>query len=240
MSPAASDPREVLEAWRAQGADRFDRAGFARIDALARRAAGHDGDVRRVLDARLGELIGAYAQALQRRPAGRDPAGAGQARAAGPAIDASAAAATAKPAANKRGRRKARTGEDAAAPPTLAALAARLDAAAAARGAAQGRAHAYPQLPALDEFRMRFARLRMDRQLRRSLEQAPGDAGPLNSARLVHRALNTMQALAPEYLQQFMAYLDALAWMERLGGGAGEAEEPAAAAGGKRARKRRE
>nr|WP_254696316.1 DUF2894 domain-containing protein [Lysobacter enzymogenes] len=148
----------------------------------------------------------------------------------------------AKRAARKGAKRKSGTSAETAAPaPTLIELTQRLQAAAATREAGDGDAPraAFPQLAALDEFRMRFSRLRMDRQLRESLEPSSTDAGPLNSGRLVHRALSTMQALAPEYLQQFMAYVDALAWMERLGAGVGEAEEPAAAAG-KRGRKRRE
>ncbi|WP_394538458.1 DUF2894 domain-containing protein [Lysobacter enzymogenes] len=232
------DPRATLEAWRAQGEDRRDRAGFARIDALERRAAAQDGELRRVLDARVREMMIAYAGELERSAARAREAAAGKA-------DAATAASPAKAVARKGGKRKPRAGaETAPAPaPTLAELTQRLEALVATREAASGDAPraAFPQLAALDEFRMRFSRLRMDRQLRESLEPSSTDAGPLNSGRLVHRALSTMQALAPEYLQQFMAYVDALAWMERLGGGVAEADEPAAAAGGgKRGRKRRE
>lgn len=242
-SADAADPRTTLEAWRARGDDRCDRAGFARIDALERRAAAQDGELRRVLDARVRELIGVYAGALERRHAQASETAAREAGAQASAVDAAtAAAAPAKRAARKGAKRKSGTSAEAAAPaPTLIELTQRLQATAATREAGDGDAPraAFPQLAALDEFRMRFSRLRMDRQLRESLEPSSTDAGPLNSGRLVHRALSTMQALAPEYLQQFMAYVDALAWMERLGTGVGEAEEPAAAAG-KRGRKRRE
>ncbi|SDY79924.1 Protein of unknown function [Lysobacter sp. yr284] len=231
------DPRATLEAWRAQGEDRRDRAGFARIDALERRAAAQDGELRRVLDARVREMMIAYAGELERSAVRAREAAVGKA-------DAATAASPAEAVARKGGKRKPRAGaETAPAPaPTLAELTQRLEALVATREAASADAPraAFPQLAALDEFRMRFSRLRMDRQLRESLEPSSTDAGPLNSGRLVHRALSTMQALAPEYLQQFMAYVDALAWMERLGGVA-EADEPAVAAGGgKRGRKRRE
>jgi len=251
MNPAlasadAADPRTTLEAWRARGDDRCDRAAFARIDALERRAAAQDGELRRVLDARVRELIGAYAGALQRRQAQAGDAAVreagAQVEAAEAADAAAAAAAPAKRGARKGAKRKSRASAQAAAPaPTLVELTQRLQATAATREAGDGDAPraAFPQLAALDEFRMRFSRLRMDRQLRESLEPSSADAGPLNSGRLVHRALSAMQALAPEYLQQFMAYVDALAWMERLGAGVGEAEEPPAA-GAKRGRKRRE
>jgi len=81
--------------------------------------------------------------------------------------------------------------------------------------------------------------MRNDNQLRESLEQMPEDAGPLNSDMLVHRALQLMQATAPGYLQQFIAYADALSSLQQLResnvGGAGET---AAVAGRKPARPR--
>lgn len=52
--------------------------------------------------------------------------------------------------------------------------------------------------------------------MRRSLDQVPGNAGPLNSSSLVHRSLSLMHALSPGYLQQFLSYVDALSWMEQM------------------------
>lgn len=202
------DPRSTIEAWRAQGADRLDRARFHRIDALARRADGARGELRRVLEGRVYSLIGAYADDLRRADVAAAPA-----------------------AANDGG---------------LGELAARLQGEAAQRERAWTNVDgtepaAFPRLAALDEFRARWSRLSLDRQVRQSLERAPANAGPLNSGRLVHRALNLMQSLSPEYLQQFLGYVDALAWMERLSEGLPEPEEPAsAAAPAKRGRKRRE
>lgn len=195
------DPRATIEAWRAQGADRLDRMRFHRIDALARRAAAAQGELRRVLEGRVYSLIGAYADDLRRL----------QVSPLQPPVAA-----------------------------TLAELVERLERAAAERAGDAGLV-GYPQLPALDEFRARWSRLSLDRQVRQSLECAPADAGPLNSSLLVHRALNLMQSLSPDYLQQFLGYVDALAWMERLGEGLPPAEDAAPAAGaGKRSRKRRE
>lgn len=210
LNPRDLDPRAMIEAWRAQGADRLDRAGFHRIDAMARRAAGADGELRRVLEGRVYSLIGAYADALGRR----EPANG--------ALDAASAG------------------------DTLGTLASRLRDEATQResvraGAAGVEPAAFPQLPALDEFRTRWSQLSLDRQVRQSLQRTPTDAGPLNSGLLVHRALNLMQSLSPEYLQQFLAYVDALAWMERLGEGMPEPEDAAPAApAAKRSRKRRE
>ncbi|MBX9400555.1 DUF2894 domain-containing protein [Lysobacter sp. BMK333-48F3] len=74
----------------------------------------------------------------------------------------------------------------------------------------------FPELGALAEFRTLWAGLRADSQLRQSLEQAPQNAGPLNSGRLVHRSLLLMREASPEYLQQFLSYVDTLAWIEHL------------------------
>jgi hypothetical protein len=56
--------------------------------------------------------------------------------------------------------------------------------------------------------------------MRQSLEQVPGNAGPLNSSSLVHRALSLMREVSPGYLKQFLSYVDALSWMEQMNGGA--------------------
>ncbi|HDV6357027.1 TPA: DUF2894 domain-containing protein, partial [Burkholderia cenocepacia] len=50
---------------------------------------------------------------------------------------------------------------------------------------------------------------------------------PLNSNSLVHRSLATMRELSPDYLQQFLSYVDALAWLEDLVGGGAQPEKEA-------------
>ena len=45
--------------------------------------------------------------------------------------------------------------------------------------------------------------------------QAPADAGPLNSQRLVVKALQTLQEIAPEYLQHLLTQLETLQWLEQ-------------------------
>ncbi|MCR4466043.1 DUF2894 domain-containing protein [Burkholderia sp. SCN-KJ] len=82
--------------------------------------------------------------------------------------------------------------------------------------------------PALiDYFRAMWSRVRTEQQYRQSLDQVPRNAGPLNSNSLVHRSLATMRELSPEYLQQFLSYIDALAWLEDLAGGGAQPEKEA-------------
>lgn len=82
--------------------------------------------------------------------------------------------------------------------------------------------------PALiDYFRAMWSKVRTEQQYRQSLDQVPRNAGPLNSNSLVHRSLATMRELSPEYLQQFLSYIDALAWLEDLAGGGAQPEKEA-------------
>ncbi|MFC3549891.1 DUF2894 domain-containing protein [Lysobacter cavernae] len=212
MNDSGAGVRAMLDAWRDQGADRFDPIRFQIIVALERRVAGVDGETRRLLDGRLFELIGAYAEALEKvafqpATASNVTPGACVQGAVGLLVD------------------------------RLARQAATRDGAFAAERTASGTA--FPEMAALDEFRKIWSRIRTESQLQQqSLEQIPEDAGPLNSARLVHRSLTLMRDLAPGYLQQFLSYVDTLALLEQMtDNGVLSAEEvPRIAGNGKRVR----
>ncbi|AKM02242.1 DUF2894 domain-containing protein [Burkholderia pyrrocinia] len=103
---------------------------------------------------------------------------------------------------------------------TIAELVERL-----ARDAQADRRGLDPEL--VDYFRTMWSKVRTEQQYRQSLDQVPRNAGPLNSNSLVHRSLSTMRELSPEYLQQFMSYVDALAWLEDLTGGGAQPEKEA-------------
>jgi hypothetical protein len=85
-----------------------------------------------------------------------------------------------------------------------------------ASGAPPERA-AYPELPALEDFRSLWSAIRADSQLQQSVAHTPVDAGPLNSAALASRSIALMREWSPGYLRSFLAYVDDLAWLE-LGG----------------------
>nr|WP_295377360.1 DUF2894 domain-containing protein [Pseudoxanthomonas sp.] len=99
----------------------------------------------------------------------------------------------------------------------------------------------FPEVAMLADLRRLWSRIRAESQLRESLETAPADAGPLNSGRLVHRSLTLMREQSPGYLQSFLSYLDALAWLEQMsdGGLLATGEAPRAATETKRPRKPR-
>ncbi|MGY6242247.1 DUF2894 domain-containing protein [Burkholderia ambifaria] len=94
-----------------------------------------------------------------------------------------------------------------------------------ARDAQADRRGVDPEL--IDYFRTMWSKVRTEQQYRQSLDQVPRNAGPLNSNSLVHRSLATMRELSPEYLEQFLSYIDALAWLEDLAGGGAQPEKEA-------------
>ncbi|MEM5338200.1 DUF2894 domain-containing protein [Paraburkholderia azotifigens] len=201
MSNEANPAQALLDAWREQGADAHDPLRFHFIDALARRAAAHDGEARRVLDARLSSLLDAYAADLS----GCRPA---------------AEATRCKP---SRG--------------PLAGLVDYIATHAIDHGErAPSSPAVHAELKALDYFRETWSKVSAEKQLRQSLEQVPGNAGPLNSSSLVHRSLSLMRELSPGYLQQFLSYVEALSWMEQLttGGGVQPVKEAPRAASAKK------
>lgn len=189
-----TDPHATLQAWRDGGLDRRDPVRFRLIEVLAQRAEGYAGAARKVLDERIGTLMAAYA---------KTHADAHQAPLASTAAD---------------------TLEDGTVPqdPNLSTLTAYLrgrprDSQQTDARADQARQDAYPELAALDDFRAIWEHLRTDRQVQESLQQMPGEnAGPLNAGNIVHRSLSLMRAVSPEYLRQFMTYLDSLSALERL------------------------
>lgn len=70
------------------------------------------------------------------------------------------------------------------------------------------------ELKTMRIFRDTWTRLSVEKQVAQAIEQAPENAGPLNSQRLVLRALATMREISPAYLGRFMAYVDALVWLD--------------------------
>jgi Protein of unknown function (DUF2894) len=72
--------------------------------------------------------------------------------------------------------------------------------------------HAAPpgQLKAVRDHSGTWARLRVDQRLTQSQAQVPSNAGPLNTQRLLHQALQLMREVSPAYLQHFMAHVDTL------------------------------
>lgn len=67
MDGSGGGPRATLRAWRERGVDGIDPLRYAVIDALARRASEHEGEARRLLEARLSTLVAEHAQRVAQR-----------------------------------------------------------------------------------------------------------------------------------------------------------------------------
>jgi hypothetical protein len=71
------------------------------------------------------------------------------------------------------------------------------------------------------ESRASWARLSVDKQLAKAMDQAPQNAGPINSHMLILRSLAMMREISPDYLSRMVPYVDALLSLDP-----GEAEVP--------------
>ncbi|WP_018989926.1 DUF2894 domain-containing protein [Aromatoleum toluclasticum] len=220
--PSGADPGALIEALRAQNAERFDPVGFRFIEALARRAASGGDAARGVLERRLATALSDYRERL-------DAAG----RKAGDALE---RAITRFPESADALRQCRESGDLAGLQRLLARLAGQgghspLNGLLAHIGrhtpagtadhsvdGGQGAGAAFsaqPELKSLSYFRSTWSRLSLERQLADAFAQAPENAGPLNSHFLVLQALGQMRDISPEYLRQFMSYVDALLWLEQ-------------------------
>ncbi|NJC31791.1 DUF2894 domain-containing protein [Xanthomonas arboricola] len=210
MSTQATSAHARLQRWRSQGADQLDPVRFHLMETLAARAGTQAEPVREVLEEKLGKLVDAYAATVKQAARRR------------------VASAAAQPS-----QRSA-----------LGALADRMAGHAAlmevdSRKTASADATQFPELPALEDFRRTWTTVRTASQVRQSLQDAPKDAGPLNSSVLVHRCISLMRECSPGYLQHFLGYVDALSWLEQLhSGGALASEDAAPVAPGKKRSKR--
>jgi len=72
-------------------------------------------------------------------------------------------------------------------------------------------------LSIMRQFRQSQVKHLSERQLTRTIEEGPEDAGPLNSQALIIRSLTIMQELSPSYINRFVSYIDTLLWLEQAG-----------------------
>ncbi len=236
-APCPQPPGERIAALDRLGAARNDPVRFRFIEALARRAQEHRGASRRLLEARLEKALDDCAA---RCAEARQAAGETLARAAARHPNDAATLESLFAAGDFAGLRQFAAALDAGGQTPLADLASYIaERSAPAPGmhdAPDSRANAVPaaslaepaapadsanatasvrELKSLRYFRSTWSALSVDRQLAQALAQGPENAGPLNSHRLVLRSLQLMRDVAPNYLQRFMSYADALLWLER-------------------------
>jgi hypothetical protein len=77
-------------------------------------------------------------------------------------------------------------------------------------------ARTHRELKAVRDYRSTWSRLAVEQRLHQALASVPSNAGPLNTQRLVHQALRTLNTLSPAYLQRLVVQGEALLWLEQL------------------------
>ncbi|HJU71763.1 MAG TPA: DUF2894 domain-containing protein [Paucimonas sp.] len=207
---------------RTAGANRFDPTGWHYIEVLAERAAAHQGSVRRMLDARLVRVLTALQERFElaqcdatevlARGVQQYPHAAGDLQRLHGAGDFTGL---------RRLLTTLQANEQCA---SLGALVRQLEQHSPDHAEAQrdGAGGSRSELKAIRNFRNTWSKLSVDKQVAQALEQAPKNAGPINSHMLVLRSLALMRDISPDYLNRFMSYADTLLVLDL-----GEKEKPA-------------
>lgn len=218
---ASPDFEALIAALHAAGADRFDPVRLRYIEALARRAGAHQGSARRMLDAKLAQALAALKERFQ---VAQGDAREAAARSAQQYPHAASALQQLFEAGDFRElRRLIATLENRERCASLGALVRQLEQHTTenAEPHLAGNAGSPAELKTIRNFRNTWSKLSVDKQVAKALEQAPKNAGPINSHMLVLRSLALMRDISPDYLNRFISYADALLCLDQ-----GEKEKP--------------
>lgn len=222
---AGPDFQAEIATLREQGADQLDPVRFHYIATLAGQALLHQGEVRRILDTRLASALNEYRERLPAavvtppEPPAPEPVETPPVEAV--LVETKPVVALPPVAAPVAG------GEVEVAPrpekpvSPLAELTRQIE--QQGQESPEGGLQASlevgieprAELKAVRNFRKTWSKLSVDKQLAQAIGQVPENAGPLNSHLLVIRALTQMRDIAPDYLNRFMSYVDALLWLEQ-------------------------
>lgn len=222
---AFSDMNASIASLRAAGADRFDRVQFRYIEALAERASSHQGSVKRLLDARLAQAV---ASLQERFSTAQSDARDFLERSLQQHPHAARELQRLYGAGDFKGLRSHAAGLGPSAQRTLSPLGALLRQLEQHVPEQSGSPFmrspgARRELKTMRTFKQTLSKLSVHKQVAQALEQAPKNAGPINSHMLVLRSLALMRDISPDYLNRFITYADALLCLEQ-----GEKEKPAA------------
>ena len=192
-----ADWQARLDALQASGAERHDSVRFAYLVALTRRAATAAEPVRQLLIAKTAAL----SDELAAHPT---PARAASPESAAPSPLAELLAYISQHA----------HAQMEATQPATARVTVNRNFRPNSQNPSAGRNTPAAELKSVTYFRNTWSRLSTEQQLTQTLAQAPANAGPMNSQHLVLRSLETMRDISPDYLQNFMSYIDALIWLD--------------------------
>ena len=212
---ASHDANALIASLRTAGADRFDPVRLHYIEVLAKRASTYQGSIRRMLDAKLAQTLASFKERFDQAQCDAKET---VARSASQYPHAADDLQRLFVSGDFKGLRRfiatLKTREQCA---SLGALVRQLEQhfpeSADARLA--GNAGPRSELKTIRHFRNIWSKLSVDKQLTQALEQAPKNAGPINSHMLVLRSLALMRDISPDYLNRFMSYADTLLCLDQ-------------------------
>jgi hypothetical protein len=216
-APLNSSPEfsALIASLRTTGAARFDPVRLHYIEVLAKRAAAHRGSVKRMLDAKLAQALAAFNKRFEQAQCDAREA---VSRAVAQYPHASGDLQRLFVASDFKGlQRYIATLETSAQGTSLGGLVRQLEqhSPESAHTRLDANAGSRPELKTIRNFRNTWSKLSADKQVIQALEQAPKNAGPINSHMLVLRSLALMRDISPDYLNRFMSYADTLLCLEQ-------------------------
>lgn len=211
------DHTVTLAALRQQGRDKMDTVRFHFIETLARRAQPQSGPLRRVLDDRLAKALAEYnAGCDQAQTDARDTV----TRMADRSPDSGDMLWALFSTGDFRDLRQqvAKLERNPHAGP-LADLVSHIMRQTSAdpdghlaKRSGDGK---HDDLKSVSHFRGTWLKLQVEQTVKQALATGPSNAGPLNAHSLILQSLKLMSNASPGYLNQFMAYADAMLWLDR-------------------------
>lgn len=195
-----ADVHSLIDSLRRDGVHQFDPVRFHYIEVLAQRASAQQASVQRILEGKLESAVAALRMRFE------------QARSEGQGADATADAAAHRQTLGDLVRHIAKH--------SPGKMDSRLDAPVAPR----------VELKSVRYFRNTWSKLSAEKQVAKALDQAPKNAGPINSHVVVLRSLALMRDISPDYLNRFMSYVDTLLCLDQGDKGALPIAKPTRAA----------
>lgn len=204
------DFNALIASLRTAGANQFDPMRLHYIEALAKRAMAQQGNAKAMLDAKVTQALAELKERFeQAQTEARESIVQTTPQYPHAADELQRLFATGDFKKLKRFTATLKTSEQR---PSLAALVRQLEQQFTANSPARFEENtgARPELKTIRNFRNTWSKLSADKQVTQALEQAPKNAGPINSHMLVLRSLELMRDISPDYLNRFMSYADTL------------------------------
>jgi hypothetical protein len=183
----ASPAEQAIQALRQRQAHIVDPVGFHSLEALQRRASAYQGNVRSILDAKILQL----AQACSARVVHASHSASVTARAQCFSVPQEALEGLVRRMSHQEPDRLHTSGGERPSAPT--------------------------ELRAVKCFRNTWSKLSVHKQIQSALDNAPHNAGPINSHMVALRSLALMRDISPDYLNRFMTHIDTLMCLESAG-----------------------